>query len=154
MQSSQIQIRSDTDEKVIFSPRTGSMSGMISARRSPNHSSSLVTGTVTNLLPWPPRSVWSFSVQRFVNMTMNSVIIVYWSVPIDQDGVGTNSRCRGNRSRSLGWKPVKTTKDMLASIKPEVKLILKAQGQKWSLASSYKVGIVVSVPSCIQAFQD
>jgi nucleoside-diphosphate-sugar epimerase len=38
--------------------------------------------------------------------------------------LGTNSRCRGNRSRSIGWKPVKTTKDMLASIKPEVEAVL------------------------------
>jgi len=33
---------------------------------------------------------------------------------------GTNSRCRADRSRSIGWKPVKTTRDMLASIQPEV----------------------------------
>lgn len=39
---------------------------------------------------------------------------------------GTNARCRADRSRSIGWKPVKTTKDMLASIKPEVDAILKA----------------------------
>jgi len=38
--------------------------------------------------------------------------------------LGTNSRCRGDRSRSLGWKPVKTTKDMLASIKPEMEVML------------------------------
>jgi len=42
---------------------------------------------------------------------------------------GTNSRCRGDRSRSIGWKPVMTTKDMLASIKPEVDLILNARAQ-------------------------
>ncbi|KAH9949982.1 hypothetical protein B0H21DRAFT_706690 [Amylocystis lapponica] len=41
--------------------------------------------------------------------------------------LGTNSRCRGERSRSLGWKPVKGTKDMLASIKPEVAAILAQQ---------------------------
>ncbi|KAG6901123.1 hypothetical protein C0995_000372 [Termitomyces sp. Mi166 len=34
--------------------------------------------------------------------------------------LGTNSRCRANRSRAIGWKPTKTTADMLASIKPEV----------------------------------
>ncbi|TFK40282.1 NAD(P)-binding protein [Crucibulum laeve] len=39
--------------------------------------------------------------------------------------LGSNSRCRGNRSRSIGWKPVKTTKDMLASIKPEVEALIK-----------------------------
>ncbi len=44
--------------------------------------------------------------------------------------LGTNSRCRGNRPRSLGWKPQKTTQDMLASIKPEVEALLEAQTQK------------------------
>jgi len=39
--------------------------------------------------------------------------------------LGTNSRCRGDRSRSIGWKPVKTTEDMLASIKPELDELLK-----------------------------
>ena len=33
---------------------------------------------------------------------------------------GTNCRVVANRSRSIGWKPVKTTKDLLASVKPEV----------------------------------
>ncbi|KAF8968165.1 hypothetical protein BDZ97DRAFT_458986 [Flammula alnicola] len=33
---------------------------------------------------------------------------------------GSNSRSRGNRSRLLGWKPKKTTSDLLASILPEV----------------------------------
>ncbi|KIM87550.1 hypothetical protein PILCRDRAFT_95788 [Piloderma croceum F 1598] len=37
---------------------------------------------------------------------------------------GTNSRCRADRSRSIGWKPVKTTRDMLASIQPEVDAVL------------------------------
>jgi hypothetical protein len=31
-----------------------------------------------------------------------------------------NVRCKATRSRALGWKPVKTTADMLASIKAEV----------------------------------
>jgi hypothetical protein len=39
--------------------------------------------------------------------------------------LGTNSRCRGDRSRSIGWKPVKATEDMLASIKPELDELLK-----------------------------
>ncbi|EMD33972.1 hypothetical protein CERSUDRAFT_117492 [Gelatoporia subvermispora B] len=38
---------------------------------------------------------------------------------------GTNSRCRADRSRSIGWKPKYTTADMLASIKPEVEIFLK-----------------------------
>ncbi|KAG6815306.1 hypothetical protein H0H87_003106, partial [Tephrocybe sp. NHM501043] len=40
------------------------------------------------------------------------------------DYLGTNSRCRGNRSRSIGWKPKKTTADLLTSIKPEVEAAL------------------------------
>ncbi|KAF8994645.1 hypothetical protein BDQ17DRAFT_1331013 [Cyathus striatus] len=41
------------------------------------------------------------------------------------DYLGSNSRCRANRSRALGWKPAKTTKDMLESIQPEVVALLK-----------------------------
>jgi len=37
---------------------------------------------------------------------------------------GTNSRCLATRAKSLGWKPVKTTKDLLASIKPEIETLL------------------------------
>ncbi|KAK7690488.1 hypothetical protein QCA50_005586 [Cerrena zonata] len=37
---------------------------------------------------------------------------------------GSNSRCRGNRSRSIGWKPKYTKEDMIASIKPEIEAIL------------------------------
>jgi len=39
--------------------------------------------------------------------------------------LGTNSRCRGTRSRAIGWKPVKTKEDLLASIKPEVETMAK-----------------------------
>ncbi|KDR76306.1 hypothetical protein GALMADRAFT_140021 [Galerina marginata CBS 339.88] len=35
--------------------------------------------------------------------------------------LGTNSRCRADRGRSIGWNPQKTTKDMLASVKLEFK---------------------------------
>ncbi|RDB19487.1 Uncharacterized protein C2A9.02 [Hypsizygus marmoreus] len=34
--------------------------------------------------------------------------------------LGVNSRCKGNRSRAIGWNPVKTTADLLASIKPDL----------------------------------
>jgi len=34
--------------------------------------------------------------------------------------MGTNCRVVANRSRSIGWKPIKTTKDLFASIMPEV----------------------------------
>ncbi|KII89888.1 hypothetical protein PLICRDRAFT_40070 [Plicaturopsis crispa FD-325 SS-3] len=37
-----------------------------------------------------------------------------------------NSRSRATRSKALGWKPTKTTDDLLASIKPEVEAILKS----------------------------
>ncbi|KAF7325704.1 hypothetical protein MKEN_00420600 [Mycena kentingensis (nom. inval.)] len=37
--------------------------------------------------------------------------------------LGSNSRCRATHSRSLGWKPAKTTSDLLASIKAEVEAI-------------------------------
>ena len=43
--------------------------------------------------------------------------------------MGTNSRAVANRSRSIGWKPVKTTKDLLASIKPEVVALIKKSEQ-------------------------
>lgn len=38
--------------------------------------------------------------------------------------IGTNSRAVANRSRSIGWNPVKTTKDLLASVKPEIAAII------------------------------
>jgi len=40
------------------------------------------------------------------------------------DYLGSNSRCRANRSRSIGWKPTKTKEDMLASIKPEIESMI------------------------------
>ncbi|KAJ7136322.1 hypothetical protein C8R43DRAFT_893956, partial [Mycena crocata] len=39
--------------------------------------------------------------------------------------LGSNSRCRANRSFSLDWNPVKSTPDMVASIKPEVEALIK-----------------------------
>ncbi|KAL1949313.1 hypothetical protein VTO73DRAFT_8194 [Trametes versicolor] len=40
------------------------------------------------------------------------------------DSLGTNVRCRAERSRGIGWKPAKTSEDMLASIKPEIEHII------------------------------
>ncbi|KAF8199609.1 hypothetical protein BJ912DRAFT_1139672 [Pholiota molesta] len=37
--------------------------------------------------------------------------------------LGSNSRARANHSRAIGWKPVKTKADFLASIKPEVETL-------------------------------
>jgi nucleoside-diphosphate-sugar epimerase len=41
--------------------------------------------------------------------------------------LGSNSLAVAERSRSIGWKPAKTTKDMLASIQPEVDFIIAKQ---------------------------
>ncbi|KAF9466577.1 hypothetical protein BDZ94DRAFT_1319443 [Collybia nuda] len=41
------------------------------------------------------------------------------------DYLGSNSRCRGNRSRSIGWKPTHTTTDFLGSIEAEVEAAAK-----------------------------
>ncbi|RPD75238.1 hypothetical protein L226DRAFT_58443 [Lentinus tigrinus ALCF2SS1-7] len=40
------------------------------------------------------------------------------------DNLGTNVRCRAERSRAIGWKPWRRTRDMLDSIKPEIDYIL------------------------------
>ncbi|KAE9408812.1 NAD(P)-binding protein [Gymnopus androsaceus JB14] len=42
------------------------------------------------------------------------------------DVLGSNSRCRANRCRALGWAPKNTTKDMLASIDAEIELVMGA----------------------------
>ncbi|KAI0787443.1 NAD-P-binding protein [Fomes fomentarius] len=36
---------------------------------------------------------------------------------------GTNSRCRANRARAIGWKPKYATEDFLKSIRPEVEAL-------------------------------
>jgi len=38
--------------------------------------------------------------------------------------LGSNSRCRAERARTLGWKPTKTTKDLLESVRPEVEAVI------------------------------
>ncbi|KAJ7020344.1 NAD(P)-binding protein [Mycena alexandri] len=43
--------------------------------------------------------------------------------------LGSNSRCRATRSLSIGWKPTKTTSDMLASIRPEVEALIKKKAK-------------------------
>lgn len=35
-------------------------------------------------------------------------------------------RCKGEKSRALGWEPVKRTEDMLQSIEYEAKVIISA----------------------------
>jgi nucleoside-diphosphate-sugar epimerase len=39
--------------------------------------------------------------------------------------LGSNSRCRPNRSKALGWTPKMTTKDMLNSIYAETELVIQ-----------------------------
>lgn len=39
--------------------------------------------------------------------------------------LGANSRCEAKRSRLVGWKPVKSTADMLKSIQPEVEASIR-----------------------------
>jgi len=39
--------------------------------------------------------------------------------------IGSNSRARADRSRSLGWKPTRNTDDLVAGIDAEVKYYLK-----------------------------
>ncbi|KAI9463253.1 hypothetical protein BJY52DRAFT_1254099 [Lactarius psammicola] len=38
--------------------------------------------------------------------------------------LGSNSRCKAERGRALGWKPTKTTKDFLESVRLEVEAIV------------------------------
>ncbi|KAI0070526.1 NAD-P-binding protein [Panus rudis PR-1116 ss-1] len=57
-------------------------------------------------------------------------LIKYFGSEEDGNYSGTNSRARANHSRSIGWKPKYTTKDMIASIKPEVEAIIRQQEGK------------------------
>ncbi|KAF9496795.1 NAD(P)-binding protein [Pleurotus eryngii] len=43
--------------------------------------------------------------------------------------LGSNSRCRADHARSLGWNPRKSTTDMLASIRVEVEEEIKASAE-------------------------
>ncbi|OCH93048.1 NAD-P-binding protein [Obba rivulosa] len=52
-------------------------------------------------------------------------LIKYFGSETSGNYSGTNSRCRADRGRSIGWKPKYTTADMLASIEPEVEIFLK-----------------------------
>ncbi|KAH9168825.1 hypothetical protein EDB89DRAFT_2202042 [Lactarius sanguifluus] len=38
--------------------------------------------------------------------------------------LGSNARCKAERGRELGWKPTKTTKDFIESVRPEVEVIV------------------------------
>jgi len=39
---------------------------------------------------------------------------------------GTHCRCRADRSRAIGWAPLKTTADFFASVRPEVEAVATA----------------------------
>ncbi|KZT66769.1 NAD(P)-binding protein [Daedalea quercina L-15889] len=56
-------------------------------------------------------------------------LVKYWGSVDAGNYSGTNSRCRADRGRSIGWKPKYTTKDMIASIKPQIEWLLE-QGRK------------------------
>ncbi|GBE86901.1 NAD-P-binding protein [Sparassis crispa] len=51
-------------------------------------------------------------------------LIKYWGSEYWANISATNSRCRGNRGRALGWKPVHTPADMIAGIKPEIEALI------------------------------
>ncbi|KAI9463255.1 hypothetical protein BJY52DRAFT_1350476 [Lactarius psammicola] len=40
------------------------------------------------------------------------------------DWLGSNARCKAERGKALGWKPTKTSKDFLESVRPEVEAII------------------------------
>jgi len=40
---------------------------------------------------------------------------------------GSTSRARANRSKAIGWKPTRTTKDLLASVLPEAESLIKIE---------------------------
>jgi len=57
-------------------------------------------------------------------------LIKYWGTEAKGNYNGSNSRCRGERGRAIGWKPVYTTADMLMSIKPEVEALIEKESFK------------------------
>ncbi|KAH9834476.1 uncharacterized protein C8Q71DRAFT_143689 [Rhodofomes roseus] len=52
-------------------------------------------------------------------------LIKYWGSVDSGNYSGTNSRCRADRGRSIGWEPKYTTKDMITSIKPTIEFLLE-----------------------------
>ncbi|KAH9856554.1 NAD-P-binding protein [Lenzites betulinus] len=52
------------------------------------------------------------------------------------ESLGTNVRCRAERGRGIGWKPARTTEDMLASIKPEIEDVIRSRGTQMSPAGA------------------
>ncbi|KXN91706.1 hypothetical protein AN958_12558 [Leucoagaricus sp. SymC.cos] len=50
--------------------------------------------------------------------------------------LGSNSRCRGNRSRAIGWRPKMTSTDLFASLSREVEEVMR-RGQNNGRLSSF-----------------
>ncbi|KAE9407774.1 NAD(P)-binding protein [Gymnopus androsaceus JB14] len=65
----------------------------------------------------------SFTKEEFDKNPMKSVLC--FSMAYMSYYIGSNSRCRANRSRALGWTPKNTTKDMFASIYAETELAIE-----------------------------
>ncbi|KAI0729688.1 hypothetical protein C8Q72DRAFT_827313 [Fomitopsis betulina] len=57
-------------------------------------------------------------------------LVKYWGSVESGNYSGTNSRCRADRGRALGWKPKYNTKDMSASILPQTKWLLEREQAK------------------------
>lgn len=55
--------------------------------------------------------------------TVEELVKYFGSEPVGYY-FGTNSRCRANRSRTLGWQPKNTKADMLASIQTEIAVLV------------------------------
>lgn len=76
-----------------------------------------------------PTTLTKEEIDRYFQVS-NHIIQDLYQSKSDHDAqgstlMGTNCRAVANRSRSIGWKPVKTTKDLLASVKPEVVALIQ-----------------------------
>ena len=87
-------------------------------------------------LSWGLRKVQSRQLSRRRTSTSTLGYVRFFNLPLPlvdtfvqgSDYLGSNSRCQANRSRSIGWNPLKTTEDFLKSIKVEVEALIKKGG--------------------------
>lgn len=68
--------------------------------------------------------------KKLISISKLVLLVIITRAKSDYDAqgsylMGSNCRAVANRSRSIGWKPVKTTKDLFASIKPEVVALIQ-----------------------------
>ena len=49
---------------------------------------------------------------------------------LQSENLGANARCRGERSRAIGWEAEKTVEDMRESIRLEVEYMLSRRTQQ------------------------